>query len=113
MSSRLFNLSKKINSNTHGIFILPQTSSFLSMSEQRNNSLFPLFPPRPSLFPAPQLKPRSASRCLRTRKTIEIAPFSREKQTFFKKIAFFFVFSLDNAQLGGYIELTLNLEECP
>ena len=47
------------------------------------------------------------------RKNVENAPYSRENRLFLKKIAFFFVFPLDNAQLLRYIELTLNLEECP
>ena len=46
-------------------------------------------------------------------KTIENTPYFREKRFFLKKIAFFFDFPLDNAQLLRYIELTLNLEECP
>jgi len=56
---------------------------------------------------------RVGVRSVKIRKTIENAPFFRENQVFLKKIAFFFVFPLDNAQLWGYIWLTLNLEECP
>ena len=55
-----------------------------------------------------------------TRQTIENtpyfhgkSPFFRKNRIFLRKIAFFFVFPLDNAQLWGYIWLTLNLEECP
>ena len=54
-----------------------------------------------------------------TRQTIENTPYFRVKSPFFRKnrfflrkIAFFFVFPLDNAQLWGYIWLTLNPEEC-
>ena len=47
------------------------------------------------------------------RKIVENAPYFRKNRLFLKKIAFFFVFPLDNAQLLRYIELTLNLEECP
>ena len=47
------------------------------------------------------------------RKNVENAPYSHENRLFLKKIAFFFVFPLDNVQVLRYIELTLNLEECP
>ena len=47
------------------------------------------------------------------RKIVENTPYFRKNRAFLKKFAFFLVFPLDNAQVWGYIWLTLNLEECP
>ena len=82
-----------------------------------DSALFLIFFPRPaycSAFAEKTLpETRSEIFVSKLEKPLKIRHFSAKNDFFLKKIAFFFVFPLDNAQLWGYIWLTLNLEECP